>query len=130
MDHTGPRAMSRAPRSRRAQGADAEILARRYLEQRGLICRAQNVHGRGGELDLVMEDHGTLVFVEVRQRSRTDYGSAAASITATKRRRIIRCARQYLHRHRAHEQSCRFDVVTVDGDGHADWLQAAFTADD
>lgn len=116
--------------SRHARGAGGEAIACRHLEHRGLTCLARNFRSRGGELDLVMDDGGTLVFVEVRLRSREDYGTAAESITAGKRRRVVRAARYYLHRHGAHQRPCRFDVVTVDADGKATWLRDAFRADD
>jgi putative endonuclease len=69
---------------------------------------------------------GTVVFVEVRQRSRSDFGGAAASIGPTKQRRIVLAARHYLMRWRRMPPS-RFDVVLLDGAGPV-WLQAAFDA--
>lgn len=119
----------RLRRSTRAVGADAETRAREHLERQGLRLRAANVHCRGGELDLIMEDCGTLVFVEVRQRSRSDFGTAAESITARKRRRLVTAARYYLHRNGADDAPCRFDAVAVDGD-RIEWLRDAFRADE
>ncbi|MCS4504716.1 hypothetical protein KBTX_01285 [wastewater metagenome] len=120
----------RPRRPTRERGADAEALARRHLERQGLRFRAANVHCRGGELDLVMDDNGTLTFVEVRQRSRDDFGTAAESITAGKRRRLVTAARYYLHSNGADDAPCRFDAVTVDGDGRIEWLRDAFRADE
>jgi putative endonuclease len=71
----------------RAEGERAEDAALAYLQQRGLILRARNYRSRFGEIDLVLDDRGTLVFVEVRKRSNPRYGSAADSITAAKRDR-------------------------------------------
>ncbi len=117
-------------RRARLLGTHAEDLAQRHLEAAGLQCRDRNVHCRGGELDLIMMDGDCLVFVEVRKRSRDDYGAAAESVTASKRRRLVGAARYYLHRHGAHERPCRFDVVTIDGRGNIAWLRDAFRADE
>lgn len=118
--------MTQAPA---AAGAAAEALAERYLRRRGLVVRARNYRVRGGEIDLVCSDGSVLVFVEVRLRSRRDFGGAAASITATKQRRIIHAARHYLAG-RA-ERPCRFDVVLLDSMTEAgiEWIRSAFAAD-
>ncbi len=94
-----------------------------------LLQRNYRTPGRGGgEIDLIMQaPDGTVVFVEVRQRSRSDFGGAAASISALKRRRIILAAQHYLLRWRRLPPA-RFDVVAIDPAG-VQWLQAAFTAD-
>lgn len=122
----------------KARGDAAEALALRYLLAQGLRLVRRNVRtpGRGGgELDLIMaEPDGTLVFVEVRQRSRADHGGAAASVSWPKRRRIIAAARHFLLR-LGRLPPCRFDVVVIDGelDGAAppriEWLRAAFDAE-
>ncbi|MFM8590825.1 MAG: YraN family protein [Limnohabitans sp.] len=117
--------------STKARGDAAEGQALRWLQARGLrlLHRNYRTPGRGGgEIDLIMQAaDGTVVFVEVRQRSRNDFGGAAASITAVKRQRIIRAAHHYLLRWR-NLPPTRFDVVTLDA-GALQWLQAAFTAD-
>ena len=73
-----------------------------------------------------MREGATLVFVEVRQRSRSDFGGAAASVSFTKQRRIVFAARHYLMR-LASPPPCRFDVVSVEP-GRIEWLKAAFDA--
>ena len=75
------------------RGAAAEALAAEYLSARGLAIVARNYRCRGGEIDLIARDGDTLVFVEVRLRSSTAFGGAAAGITAAKRRRIALAAR-------------------------------------
>lgn len=92
-----------------------------------LVARNYRTPGRGGgEVDLIMRERdGTLVFVEVRQRSRGTHGGAGASITAAKRRRIVFAARHYLMRWGA-PPPCRFDVVLVQA--RIEWLRAAFDA--
>ena len=111
----------------RANGKLAEELAARFLEKRGLAVLARNVRCRGGELDLVCRDEQTLVFVEVRLRRSEAFGGAAASITATKQRRVILAARHYLATHGKSECACRFDCVLLDGE-NIDWLRDAFAA--
>jgi putative endonuclease len=78
------------------RGREAEALAARHLECCGLRVIERNFRIRGGEIDLICRDGKTLVFVEVRLRSRTDFGGAGASITVTKQRRIILAAQHYL----------------------------------
>ena len=112
-------------------GKQAEALAARFLERQGLQVLAQNVHCRGGEIDLVCRDKQVLVFVEVRLRRNANYGGAAASITPTKQARIILAARHYLSAHSATESDCRFDCVLMDGldEKRIEWVRDAFSAD-
>lgn len=99
----------------------AESVARRYLEERGYRLLAQNYTTRRGEIDLVMQRSGTVVFVEVRQRSRVGFGSPAESIDARKRRRLRHAALHFLvHRCRDPERRVRFDAVLLTG-GRADF---------
>ena len=117
---------------RHLAGSAAEAAAARLLTAHGLRQVDANVRYRDGELDLVMRDGGTLVFVEVRYRASEDFGGAAASVTPAKQRRLIRAATRYLAAHRAYAQlPCRFDVVCATGDPQApemQWLPAAFDA--
>ena len=115
--------------TRQAQGAAAEQLAADYLQGRGLRLVERNFRVRGGEIDLVCRDGATTVFVEVRLRSRSDFGGAAASITIAKQARLILAARHWLQRHG--ETPCRFDCVLLDGPEpkNIEWLRDAFAAD-
>ncbi|WP_087495406.1 YraN family protein [Curvibacter sp. AEP1-3] len=122
---------SRPARATTKQVGDAaEEQALGFLQAKGLQFVAHNYRtpGRGGgEIDLILRDKdGTLVFVEVRKRNRTDHGGAAASIGHVKQRRIIFAARHYLLTLRT-MPPCRFDVVVIDGDA-VEWLRAAFDA--
>lgn len=108
------------------KGAAAEELAAHHLAERGLRVIERNFRVRGGEIDLVCRDGATVVFVEVRLRRRSDFGGAAASITAAKRAKVVMAARHWLARHG--EAPCRFDCVLLDGE-HVDWLRDAFAAD-
>ena len=120
--------------SRRARGAHIEALAAAFLRERGLVPVAANASARGGELDLVMRDGETLVFIEVRYRRDARFGGGAASIDAGKRRRIVLAAEQFLAARRGFAHlPCRFDVIDASGDPAAPdvvWLRDAFRADD
>ena len=94
----------------------AERLARAELEARGLVTLDANVRSRGGELDLVMQEGGSVVFVEVRQRRGGAFGGAAASLDARKQAKVRRAAARWLARHGRHEDPVRFDAFLVDGD--------------
>ncbi len=114
--------------STKERGDAAEDAALHYLEAHGLHLRVRNYRtpGRGGgEIDLILHaPDGTLVFVEVRQRSSQSHGGAAASVSRAKQQRIILAARHYLMR-LPHLPPCRFDVVLVEPTG-IEWLQGAF----
>lgn len=113
-------------------GEQAEALAADWLCRRGLRILERNFRVRGGEIDLVCAEGGTLVFVEVRLRRNRDFGGAAASITAGKRRRIVHAARHYLQRHPGHRGDCRFDCLLLDrlAPEAITWLPAAFSSDE
>ena len=90
---------------------------------------ARNWRCAGGELDLVMRQRDTLVMVEVRKRSRSDYGDAFASVHRRKRGRVIHAAKMFLAAHPQYgRDAVRFDVVAVDGADKLEWLEAAFDA--
>lgn len=105
-------------------GAAAERLAAEFLEARGLLIVERNFRRRCGELDLIVRDGSTLVFVEVRLRRSRTFGGAAASITAAKRARLVRAAGLYLARLRE-TPNCRFDAVLLDAldVDRIEWLQ-------
>lgn len=110
-------------------GTQAEQWAAQYLQRHGLKPVAQNYRSRFGEIDLIMQDGATLVFVEVRLRRNADFGGAAASIDARKQQRIIRTAQQYLAG-LAHIPPCRFDAVLISDTSGRNmlWLRNAFEA--
>jgi putative endonuclease len=111
------------------RGAQAEQLAAQYLQQQGLKLVVQNYRSRFGEIDLIMQDGTTVVFIEVRLRRNASFGGAAASIDARKQKRIISTAQQYLAG-LARVPTCRFDAVLLD-DAHGDdmqWIKNAFDA--
>ncbi|HSD39244.1 MAG TPA: YraN family protein [Rhodocyclaceae bacterium] len=114
-----------------ASGAKAEVLAARYLEKHGARILARNVRYKGGEIDLIAEHAGAILFVEVRFRQHANFGGAAGSITTTKQRRIILASRMWLSgTGRAYaNRNCRFDAMLLDGlnPKNIEWLQAAFS---
>lgn len=113
------------------RGQAAEALAARHLARHGVSVVVRNFRIRGGEIDLICRDGKTLVFVEVRLRSRDDFGGAAASITSQKRRRIVLAARHYLAS-RPTAAECRFDCILLAElhESSVEWIKNAFAADD
>jgi putative endonuclease len=104
-------------------GRHWEGVALAHLRRHGLQLVEANFRCKGGEIDLVMRDGPSLVFVEVRQRAGVGHGGAAASITPAKIRRLVRAADTYLLRFPRTPQ-CRFDVIAIDGE-RLDWLRNA-----
>jgi putative endonuclease len=116
--------------SPRQCGQLAEERALDYLQTQGLAFLTRNYRmpgRRGNEIDLILREiDGTVVFVEVRSKRSSVGGSAAASVTASKQRKIIRAAHHYLLRWRQ-LPPCRFDVVSLN-DQQIEWIKAAFDA--
>ena len=108
-------------------GRDAEDAALAWLTARGCRLETRNYRSRFGEIDLIVRDGPVLVFVEVRKRSSGAFGGAAASITATKRDKLLATARLYLAG-LGREVPCRFDAVLLDGTGQIEWIRDAFGA--
>ena len=108
-----------------AGGARAEDLCAGLLRAAGLVLVERNWRCRHGEIDLIAEERGMLVFAEVRMRSGPRFGGAGESVTAAKRQRLIAAARLYLTRRP--ETPCRFDVFLVDGlTEQVQWIRDAF----
>ncbi len=107
-----------------------EQRAEQFLIQHGLQLIARNFSAKSGEIDLIMRDAGHLTFVEVRYRSSARFGGAIHSITASKQRKLKRCAAAFMSRQQVwSNHPCRFDVIAYDapnGDGEPVWIRAAF----
>ncbi|MGD2053454.1 MAG: YraN family protein [Gammaproteobacteria bacterium] len=103
--------MTQASRDR---GQHAELACCKYLQQQGLKLLDKNYHGRRGELDLVMQDSNTVVFIEVRYRKDNAFGGALESITPGKQEKLRLTAEQYLQQE-THLTQGRFDVVAMTG---------------
>jgi putative endonuclease len=112
--------------ARQVEGDAAEDRALHYLQQYGLTLMQRNFRCKGGEIDLIMQESGALVFVEVRMRADTRHGGAAASVTARKQARLIIAAQVFLQRYRM-PPACRFDVIAIDGSA-IEWLKNAIEA--
>ena len=122
----------RPPNSPESVGRDAERLAERFLTRRGLIVVARNYRCRRGEIDLVMRDADTLVFVEVRRRTSRTFGGGLGSIDRRKRARLVTAAEVFLTANRiGDDRPCRFDVLAIDGPfrrATIEWVRDAFDA--
>jgi putative endonuclease len=101
----------RSARSR--LGQKAEIAAAAELGRRGYRIIASNYRCRYGEIDLIAQEGGSLVFVEVRCRATDAYGTPAESVTPAKQQRLARTAQTYLDEFSLGDVGCRFDVVEV-----------------
>jgi putative endonuclease len=101
-------------KDRRRTGRRGELVALIILSCKGYRLRHRNWRGAAGELDLVFERRGEIVFVEVKTRSSESYGGAVAAVDSEKQSAIIRAAASYLSRYRLWDSPARFDVVTVE----------------
>ncbi len=115
------------------RGRWAERVARDFLSSRGLEPLCENYRFKGGEIDLIMRDGDTIVFVEVRYRSRSGFGDGVESITGRKQKRVIATAMHYLqHTEALAQQPCRFDVIAVSNEMQrhdVEWIPDAFDAE-
>jgi putative endonuclease len=112
-------------------GRRAENVAFRYLIDRGLRPVARNFRRRGGEIDIIMIDGNTLVFIEVRYRRSAAFAAPGLTVDARKQRKLIRTAALYAAAHRRlanHEM--RFDVVAIEDGKPVHWIRDAFRPDD
>jgi putative endonuclease len=98
------------------RGLDCETLAVSHLQERGVEVLARNLRCRSGELDIVARENRVLVIVEVRQRTKGDFGGALESVNWRKQRKIILATRYFLQAHREWRGlQLRFDIIAVDG---------------
>ena len=109
------------------RGADAEQAALDWLLARGLSLVRRNFRARGGEIDLIMRDGDSVVFVEVRARTGSSHGLAIETVDARKQARLIYAARLWLTQHpQDAERPLRFDVVALQGTAAPLWVRDAF----
>jgi putative endonuclease len=113
-----------------SRGRDAEDLVCTYLQQQGLQLSMRNYRSPFGEIDLIMQERNTLVFVEVRYRANTRFGTPAETVDANKQARLRATAEHFLQNTpRASRKACRFDMVAITGDGkngNLSWLKNVF----
>lgn len=117
----------------RSYGEQIETEALHYLRQQKLQLITRNFHCRFGEIDLVMQDRDTLVFVEVRFRKSQGFGTGADSVDPRKQEKLVRAAHTYLQKYYRNQlPPCRFDVISVTAAEKSgkplqfDWISAAF----
>lgn len=106
-------------------GGEKERLACAYLQDKGLRLLERNHRCRRGEIDLVMREANTLVFVEVRFRASTRFGTPAETVDFRKQRKLAAAASHYLQ-HNPTNLPCRFDVIALSGANRVDWIRDAF----
>lgn len=110
-------------------GRGGETLAKEYLERLGYTTLRQNYRSGPREIDLVMQDGETTVFVEVKSRSKTNYGTPGEFVTSAKRRRLTLAAEAFLLQEELLDRPARFDVVEVYlASGTINHIQNAFDA--
>jgi putative endonuclease len=101
----------------RTVGAAGESLAAAWLQRAGLRILARNYRCRGGEVDIVADDHGELVFVEVRTRRLRGLVGPEESITYRKQQRLLCASEHYLQATAAADRPWRIDLVAIEVDG-------------
>lgn len=102
-------------------------MAEAYLVKQSLKLQARNFRSRFGEIDLIFCERNTLIFVEVRFRSNTSFGSAIETVNIHKQRKLIKTAQAFLAAHPQYSRySMRFDIVGIDADQQISWLKGAF----
>jgi len=99
---------------REALGAMGERMAAQYLEAKGFLIRESNYRVLEGEIDIIAEEVGTLVFVEVKTRRSIKFGLPEEAITRKKRARLIKAALNYLEERQYHDVNWRFDLIAIE----------------
>lgn len=112
-------------------GQAAELKASHFLQTQGLHLLIKNYRCPYGEIDLIMQDKEDIVFVEVRSRSRIDYGTATESVNFNKINKIVKTATHFLQaKHWLYKKNSRFDVIAihpVGGQLELEWVKNAFS---
>ena len=110
--------MTNHEKNLRKEGASAEEIAENYLAEQGFTIVKKNFHfGKAGEIDIIAREGNVLVFVEVKSRRSTLYGSPESAITFKKQQALRRAAEGYLYVRNITNTECRFDVVAIEWRG-------------
>jgi len=110
----------------KAIGDNAESMAEHFLKKKGIIIIEKNYRDLPGEIDLIADDHGVLVFIEVKFRKSTNFGQPFETVTRAKQQKIIRTAQSYLQKHpKLANKACRFDVISIHNQD-VNWIPNAF----
>ncbi len=113
--------------NKRAKGTEQETVAAQYLSKQGYVILETNYRCRFGELDIVARKDHVLVIAEVKFRSNATCGDPAEAVDVRKQRKICKVTLDYLMRHPQYqEKPCRFDVISVYGDGQIRHIENAF----
>ena len=102
--------------TKREIGVEGEDMATKALKKKGYRIIERNYRSKFGEIDIVAEEKGCLVFIEVKRRSSGSFGDSFAAIDRKKKEHMIRSAQYYLKSHKCFDRKARFDVVGIDGD--------------
>ncbi|EGU61813.1 hypothetical protein VINI7043_28365 [Vibrio nigripulchritudo ATCC 27043] len=116
--------------NRRALGEKYEALASKHLIGKGLSLIESNFNTNVGELDLIMSEQNTLVFVEVKYRKQSQFGHAAEMVTPAKQKKIVKTAMLWLRKNNLspYNTDFRFDVVAIHDNGRdIEWIKNAIT---
>ncbi len=111
-----------------------EHMACEYLKKNGLILLETNFQAKTGEIDLIMKDTKSLIFVEVKYRHLKYFGSSEDAVNLSKQKKLIRTAKLYLQKKNLFDKiPCRFDVVAISGEKDPEnpeiqWIKDAFEA--
>lgn len=112
----------------RAIGFKAEDDVLAFLKKKGLTLLAKNFQSKFGEIDLIMQDMGAVVFIEVRKRISATHGNSVGTVTYSKQKKLIKTANYYLLKSKIkYTLPTRFDIIGLDGEPpKITWVKNAF----
>ncbi len=102
--------------NKREEGTRGEEKAISILKSEGYKILGKNFRSHFGEIDIIAEEGGYLVFIEVKKRNTPIYGASLEAVNKEKKRHIIKSAMYYLKSNRCFDKKIRFDVVGIDGE--------------
>lgn len=105
------------------QGIAGEDAALAFLQSQGCKPIARNWHCPYGEIDLIVKNGNTILFVEVKYRKNQRFGGAAYSISPSKLLKLQRSVEYYLQQHGLGNAPCRLDAVLIEGDSPPEWIR-------
>ncbi|HPP06053.1 MAG TPA: YraN family protein [Syntrophorhabdaceae bacterium] len=114
--------------TKRQQGKEGEDRATMILKERGYRIIERNYRNPFGEIDIIAEEGGYLVFIEVKKRNTKTFGDPLYAINEEKKRHIIMSAQYYLKSHKLNNKKARFDVVGITKD-HIKIIKNAFSVE-